>query len=115
MGNPVQTEELRNFVTSIKSAATAVKILLTNVSKLLFLLCISVVICENPDVENGRKLSGFASQYTYGSTVMFECDPGYVLFGNDVITCQENSTWYPSIPTCKKGKFLYRNPTVLVC
>ncbi|XP_048781988.1 membrane cofactor protein-like isoform X5 [Lagopus muta] len=62
-----------------------------------------VVICENPDVENGRKLSGFASQYTYGSTVMFECDPDYVLFGNDVITCQENSTWYPSIPTCKKG------------
>ncbi|XP_042740048.1 membrane cofactor protein-like isoform X1 [Lagopus leucura] len=61
-----------------------------------------VVICENPDVENGRKLSGFASHYTYGSTVMFECDPDYVLFGNDVITCQENSTWYPSIPTCKK-------------
>ncbi|XP_042740051.1 C4b-binding protein alpha chain-like isoform X4 [Lagopus leucura] len=61
-----------------------------------------MVICENPDVENGRKLSGFASHYTYGSTVMFECDPDYVLFGNDVITCQENSTWYPSIPTCKK-------------
>ncbi|XP_072212380.1 membrane cofactor protein isoform X2 [Excalfactoria chinensis] len=61
-----------------------------------------VVICENPEVEHGRKLSGSASQYTYGSAVMFGCDPGYVLFGMDVITCQENNTWYPPIPTCRK-------------
>uniref|UniRef100_A0A8C9F1R3 Sushi domain-containing protein n=1 Tax=Pavo cristatus TaxID=9049 RepID=A0A8C9F1R3_PAVCR len=61
-----------------------------------------VVICENPEIENGRKLSGSASRYTYGNAVMFECDPGYVLLGNDVITCLENSTWYPSAPTCMK-------------
>ncbi|XP_015740609.1 membrane cofactor protein-like isoform X2 [Coturnix japonica] len=62
-----------------------------------------VVICENPEVEHGRKLTGSASHYFYGNSVMFECDPGYVLFGEDVITCQENSTWYPPIPTCRKG------------
>uniref|UniRef100_A0A8C2TTT0 CD46 molecule n=2 Tax=Coturnix japonica TaxID=93934 RepID=A0A8C2TTT0_COTJA len=61
-----------------------------------------VVICENPEVEHGRKLTGSASHYFYGNSVMFECDPGYVLFGEDVITCQENSTWYPPIPTCRK-------------
>ncbi|XP_010722466.1 membrane cofactor protein isoform X2 [Meleagris gallopavo] len=61
-----------------------------------------VVICENPEVENGRKLSGFASHYSYGSMVVFKCDPDYVLSGENIITCQENSTWYPPIPTCKK-------------
>lgn len=108
-------DDLRNFVTSTKSAVTAVKIVLTNVSKLVFLLPLSVVICENPEVENGRKLSGFASHYSYGSMVVFECDPDYVLSGENIITCQENSTWYPPIPTCKKSKFLYMNPTFLVC
>ncbi|XP_010722468.1 membrane cofactor protein isoform X5 [Meleagris gallopavo] len=62
-----------------------------------------VVICENPEVENGRKLSGFASHYSYGSMVVFKCDPDYVLSGENIITCQENSTWYPPIPTCKKS------------
>lgn len=61
-----------------------------------------VVICDNPQVENGRKASGFASQYIYGSSVRFECDPDYVLLGMDVISCTENGTWYPSLPTCKR-------------
>lgn len=82
---------------------------------LFSILHFSVVICDNPQVENGRKASGSASQYIYGSSVRFECDPDYVLLGMDVISCTENGTWYPSLPTCKRSKFLYRNPTFLVC
>ncbi|XP_005143283.3 LOW QUALITY PROTEIN: membrane cofactor protein [Melopsittacus undulatus] len=61
-----------------------------------------VVKCENPKVENGKKKSGFGPSYTYRDSVMFECDPGYVMTGSEVITCGENSTWSPPKPTCKK-------------
>ncbi|OXB67151.1 hypothetical protein ASZ78_015792 [Callipepla squamata] len=69
-----------------------------------------VVICENPEVQNGRKVFGFASHYTYGSTVRFECDPGYVMSGADMITCKENSTWDPPKPTCQKGGTVPSDP-----
>ncbi|NXJ11500.1 C4BPA protein, partial [Odontophorus gujanensis] len=73
-----------------------------------------VVICENPEIRNGRKLFGFASHYTYGSAVTFECDPDYVMSGADTITCQENSTWYPPKPTCEKiGEDSCNAPVVL--
>ncbi|NWT61885.1 C4BPA protein, partial [Erythrocercus mccallii] len=61
-----------------------------------------VVKCENPRVENGRKTSGFGLPYRYKDSVVFECDPGYFIVGAEVITCEENSTWVPPTPTCKK-------------
>ncbi|XP_057256698.1 membrane cofactor protein-like isoform X1 [Pezoporus wallicus] len=61
-----------------------------------------VVKCENPKVENGKKTSGFGPSYTYRDSVMFECDPGYVMNGSEVIFCGENNTWSPPKPTCKK-------------
>ncbi|NXP46568.1 CR1L protein, partial [Heliornis fulica] len=69
-----------------------------------------VVKCGNPTVENGRKISGFASSYSYRDTVMFECDPGYSMIGPEIITCGENNTWLPTEPTCEKSKPLNRNP-----
>ncbi|NWH88198.1 C4BPA protein, partial [Aegithalos caudatus] len=65
-------------------------------------LPLSVVKCEDPRVENGRKTSGFGHPYRYKDSVVFECDPGYIIVGADVITCEENSTWVPPIPTCEK-------------
>ncbi|KAM9520382.1 membrane cofactor protein-like isoform 3-T3 [Guaruba guarouba] len=62
-----------------------------------------VVKCENPKVENGKKISGFGPSYTYRDSVMFECDAGYVMTGSEVITCGENNTWSPPKPTCKKS------------
>ncbi|NXK25116.1 C4BPA protein, partial [Arenaria interpres] len=59
-----------------------------------------VVRCENPEVKNGRRLSGFGTDYTYKNTVTFECDPGYVLKGSSVVTCEADSTWNPPLPTC---------------
>ncbi|NWR63935.1 C4BPA protein, partial [Bucorvus abyssinicus] len=60
-----------------------------------------VVKCENPKVENGKKIAGFGPSYTYKDSVVFECDPGYVRRGAETITCRENSTWSPK-PTCEK-------------
>ncbi|NXL89511.1 C4BPA protein, partial [Alectura lathami] len=63
-----------------------------------------VVKCENPRVQNGRKVSGFGPSYSYGDTVMFQCDPGYFMIGADIIACKENNTWHPPEPTCEEVK-----------
>ncbi|NXX53300.1 C4BPA protein, partial [Scopus umbretta] len=60
-----------------------------------------VVKCDNPKVENGKKVTGFRPSYTYRDSVMFECDPGYFMIGPSAITCGENSMWSPK-PTCEK-------------
>ncbi|NXX86752.1 C4BPA protein, partial [Urocolius indicus] len=59
-----------------------------------------VVSCENPEVKNGGRSSGFGTQHTYKDTVLFECNPGYVLNGSSVVTCEADSTWKPPLPTC---------------
>ncbi|NXK68932.1 CR1L protein, partial [Sylvietta virens] len=61
-----------------------------------------VVKCEDPRVENGRKISGFVLPYRYKDSVVFECVPGYFVVGADVITCEKDSTWVPPKPTCEK-------------
>ncbi|NXQ94233.1 CR1 protein, partial [Sagittarius serpentarius] len=59
-----------------------------------------VVACENPEVKNGRRLSGFGTVHTYKDTVTFECDPGHLLHGSSVVTCEADNTWKPPLPTC---------------
>ncbi|KAM6370403.1 C4b-binding protein alpha chain-like isoform 2-T2 [Pluvialis apricaria] len=59
-----------------------------------------VVRCENPEVKNGRRLSGFGTEHTYKNTVTFECDAGHVLNGSGVVTCEADNTWKPPLPTC---------------
>ncbi|NWI64735.1 C4BPA protein, partial [Todus mexicanus] len=61
-----------------------------------------VVKCDNPKVENGRKVSGFGPSYTYKDSVIFECDSGYAMVGAAIITCGEDNTWVPPKPTCEK-------------
>ncbi|NXG63296.1 C4BPA protein, partial [Hemiprocne comata] len=63
-----------------------------------------VVKCDNPKVENGKKVSGFGPSYSYRDSVRFECDPGYFMIGPDIITCEADGTWSPPKPTCEKGK-----------
>ncbi|NXS83901.1 C4BPA protein, partial [Erpornis zantholeuca] len=58
------------------------------------------VKCENPQVKNGNKLSGFGPEYTYGDQVSFECNPGYTMKGSSIVTCDANSAWTPPLPTC---------------
>ncbi|NXL06201.1 C4BPA protein, partial [Mesembrinibis cayennensis] len=59
-----------------------------------------VVSCKNPEVKNGKRLSGFGTVHTYKDTVTFECNPGHVLNGSSVVTCEADSTWKPPLPTC---------------
>lgn len=78
-------------------------------------LPLSVVKCEDPRVENGRKVSGFGSPYRYKDSVMFECNQGYFMVGAEVITCEGNSTWVPPLPTCEQSKTFCNIPFSLVC
>ncbi|XP_028940461.1 complement receptor type 1 [Antrostomus carolinensis] len=59
-----------------------------------------VVRCENPKVKNGKRLSGFGTKHTYKNTVTFGCNPGHLLNGSGVVTCEADSTWKPPLPTC---------------
>ncbi|XP_062461393.1 complement component receptor 1-like protein [Pezoporus occidentalis] len=59
-----------------------------------------VVSCEQPSVENGRLLSGYRAEYTYGDTVVFDCNFRYTLNGSDASTCRESGLWDPPLPRC---------------
>ncbi|XP_075578658.1 complement receptor type 2-like [Pelecanus crispus] len=59
-----------------------------------------MVRCKNPELKNGRRLSGFGVVHSYKSTVTFACDPGYSLNGSSLVTCEADSTWKPPLPTC---------------
>ncbi|XP_039391807.1 complement component receptor 1-like protein isoform X3 [Mauremys reevesii] len=59
-----------------------------------------VVRCPEPEVKNGKKQSGFGPVYSYGNTVIFECDSGYTLTGSSSVKCEANNSWVPSLPTC---------------
>ncbi|NWV04607.1 C4BPA protein, partial [Ptilonorhynchus violaceus] len=61
-----------------------------------------VVKCENPDVRNGKRLSGFGTEHTYGDQVTFECNSGYSMKGSSSVTCEANSAWAPPLPTCEQ-------------
>ncbi|NXY85334.1 C4BPA protein, partial [Alcedo cyanopectus] len=61
-----------------------------------------VIKCEDLQVENGRKVSGFGYSYRYRDSIMFECDPGYIMVGSAIVTCEENNSWSPPKPTCEK-------------
>ncbi|XP_064354073.1 complement receptor type 1-like [Dromaius novaehollandiae] len=63
-----------------------------------------VVSCQNPQVENGEKVSGFGTEYTYKETVTFQCKAGHALIGSSIVTCEANSTWTPPLPTCDPRK-----------
>ncbi|KFQ24018.1 C4b-binding protein alpha chain, partial [Merops nubicus] len=59
-----------------------------------------VVRCKNPEVPNGKRLSGFGHEHTYKNTVTFACNPGHLLKGSSVVTCEADSNWKPPLPTC---------------
>ena len=73
------------------------------------LLCIVVfflLACPlfGPSNLNNGRVEGSGS--VYRSTYRFMCNDGYVLVGNDVVTCIENGTWNGTKPRCLKGKKL---------
>ncbi|NWX87801.1 CR1L protein, partial [Nothoprocta pentlandii] len=62
-----------------------------------------VVKCDNQQVQNGKKITGFGPSYSYKDSITFECNAGYSMYGSQTISCLENSTWHPPKPTCVKN------------
>ncbi|NXY25455.1 CR1L protein, partial [Atrichornis clamosus] len=60
-----------------------------------------VVTCEHPRVENGKLLSGYRPDYTYGDTVVFDCNLRYSLNGSGASTCRDSNLWDPPLPLCQ--------------
>ncbi|XP_060034299.1 membrane cofactor protein-like [Erinaceus europaeus] len=60
--------------------------------------------CKLPVVENGRALPAPAAEQYYEprATLQLECSPGYSLRGQSTVSCQDNGTWKPELPTCIK-------------
>ena len=50
---------------------------------------------------------------SYEDTCSFTCDTGYELTGNDIRTCQSDSSWSGSDVICSRGKhmasYMYTN------
>ncbi|KAF4804058.1 Sushi, von Willebrand factor type A, EGF and pentraxin domain-containing protein 1 [Turdus rufiventris] len=56
------------------------------------------ITCSSPAQLLNGKISG--ENYTYGSVVYYECDPGYQLNGPTERRCQESQKWDGSEPIC---------------
>ncbi|KAM8862357.1 complement component receptor 1-like protein isoform 2-T3 [Spinachia spinachia] len=63
--------------------------------------CITLVQCKEPDVTNGKVLSGSRPPFTYKSSVTFQCHPGYNMKGDPDQKCDLDSQWAPGLPTCE--------------
>ncbi|XP_058525103.1 C4b-binding protein alpha chain [Ochotona princeps] len=59
------------------------------------------IICPQPDVPNGKIISGFRPIYRYKDSVMFDCKDGFDLINSSLIQCEKDSSWNPSPPVCK--------------
>ncbi|XP_065258486.1 C4b-binding protein alpha chain-like [Emys orbicularis] len=67
--------------------------------------------CPVPHIQHGSLKSPLPHNYTYRTSVTFQCDPGYILRGADKIQCQADGKWYPQLPVCDLGRCSY--PPVL--
>ncbi|XP_078686191.1 IgGFc-binding protein-like isoform X4 [Branchiostoma floridae x Branchiostoma belcheri] len=46
--------------------------------------------------------------YYFGDEVTYSCDPGYELVGASSVTCQADTTWSATVPTCERVECPYR-------
>ncbi|XP_044870378.1 complement receptor type 2-like [Mauremys mutica] len=56
--------------------------------------------CPVPRIQHGSLKSPLPHNYTYRTSVTFQCDPGYILRGADRIHCQADGKWHPQLPVC---------------
>jgi len=65
---------------------------------LLILFINLVVDCRSPGVPSNGVVTIIST--TFGSTVMYSCDSGYALCGNDTRMCLSTGMWSGSVPDC---------------
>lgn len=78
--------------------------ILNHIQKPVCFSSISLVVtldtysCMDPGIPvNGLRLSHVLS---IGSTVSFQCDPGYRLSHDEPLVCEKNHFWSHPLPTC---------------
>ncbi|XP_042551824.1 sushi, von Willebrand factor type A, EGF and pentraxin domain-containing protein 1 [Dipodomys spectabilis] len=59
------------------------------------------VSCGHPESPEHGYVIG--SNYSFESTIIYQCEPGYELEGNRQRVCQENRQWSGGVVTCKKS------------
>lgn len=80
------------------------KIYILYYPKYIFLKCVIclVVNCSDPGIPaNSKRESKIEhGNFTYGTVVFYDCNPGYFLFGSSVLICQPNGQWDKPLPEC---------------
>lgn len=63
---------------------------------------LSVVNCTDPGIPANsiRESKIEHGNFTFGSVVFYDCNPGYYLFGSSVLTCQPVGHWDKPLPEC---------------
>ncbi|XP_008592825.1 PREDICTED: zona pellucida sperm-binding protein 3 receptor-like [Galeopterus variegatus] len=61
-------------------------------------------LCLQPEIENGMPsvAKNHYNHYVEPENVTIQCSSGYGVVGPQSITCSENRTWYPKLPTCER-------------
>uniref|UniRef100_A0A803T9B4 CUB and Sushi multiple domains 3 n=1 Tax=Anolis carolinensis TaxID=28377 RepID=A0A803T9B4_ANOCA len=61
-----------------------------------------VVNCTDPGIPANsiRESKIEHGNFTYGTVVFYDCNPGYFLFGSSVLVCQPNGHWDKPLPEC---------------
>uniref|UniRef100_A0A3Q3X6W8 Uncharacterized protein n=1 Tax=Mola mola TaxID=94237 RepID=A0A3Q3X6W8_MOLML len=61
-----------------------------------------VVNCSDPGIPaNSIRQSKIEhGNFTFGTVVFYDCNPGYYLFGSPVLTCQPTGQWNKPLPEC---------------
>ncbi|KAM6165195.1 complement receptor type 2 [Erethizon dorsatum] len=67
--------------------------------------CVLKAFLECPPpraVLNGNHTGGEVAQFFPGMSVLYTCDPGYVLVGEPLLLCTHEGAWSPAAPYCKE-------------
>ncbi|XP_027866776.1 membrane cofactor protein-like isoform X1 [Xiphophorus couchianus] len=58
------------------------------------------VECKDPVIPNAEYIDGSRPPHRHMATVIYNCKPGYKMIGQNTLTCNISSQWYPRIPEC---------------
>ena len=84
----------------------------TSQLKLGFFMILYIAPCVDPGVpSNGRRLG---SVFGHEKTVTFQCNPKYMLVGNERIRCQDG-LWSGHLPQCKGSNQIKRALSYTIC
>ena len=64
--------------------------------------CETVYCPPPPRISHGRPTSGDDRNHTFGDSVTFGCDAGFVLRGEAEVFCQPNGEWTGAFPVCER-------------